>query len=122
MISSINPNSVSDAQFAKPNSHYFFGTDVHGRDLLARICYGARVSLLVGILGAAVSLVIGVSWGLVSGYVGGRTDAAMMRLVDILYSMPTIVFVIVLITALNATLAKTHALSASAVRTLQFTG
>jgi ABC-type dipeptide/oligopeptide/nickel transport system permease subunit len=122
LVSSINPNTVSDAQFAKPNSHYFFGTDVHGRDLLARICYGARISLLVGIVGAAVSLVIGVSWGLISGYVGGRTDAAMMRMVDVLYSMPTIVFVIVLITALNATLATTQTLSSSMVRTLQFTG
>jgi oligopeptide transport system permease protein len=121
-----NPNSVSDAQFAHPNSEYLFGTDVHGRDLLARICFGARVSLLVGFVGAAVSLLIGVSWGLVSGYSGGRTDSTMMRIVDILYSMPTIVFVIVLITALNATLAKMqvgpHALSASTVRTLQFTG
>jgi len=122
LVSSTNPNAVSDAQFAKPNAHYWFGTDVHGRDLLSRICYGARISLLVGLVGAAVSLVIGVSWGLVSGYAGGRTDAAMMRIVDILYSMPTIVFVIVLITALNATLAKMQGLSASAVRTLQFTG
>ncbi len=121
-ISSTNPNAVSDAQFVKPNSHYLFGTDVHGRDLLSRICYGARVSLLVGLVGAVVSLVIGVSWGLVSGYAGGRTDAAMMRIVDVLYSMPTIVFVIVLITAMNATLAKTQTLSASTVRSLQFIG
>jgi ABC-type dipeptide/oligopeptide/nickel transport system permease subunit len=122
LVSSINPNAVSDAQFAKPNSHYLFGTDVHGRDLLARICYGARISLLVGFVGAAVSLFIGVSWGLVSGYAGGRTDAAMMRVVDVLYSMPTIVFVIVLITALNAMLGKAQSLSASTVRNLQFTG
>ncbi|MGZ4964948.1 MAG: ABC transporter permease, partial [Limisphaerales bacterium] len=81
-----------------------------------------RISLLVGLVGAAVSLVIGVSWGLVSGYAGGRTDAAMMRIVDVLYSMPTIVFVIVLITAMNATLAKTQTLSASTARNLQFTG
>jgi oligopeptide transport system permease protein len=126
LVSSTNPNAVSDAQFAHPNSHYLFGTDVHGRDLLSRICYGTRISLLVGLVGAAVSLIIGVSWGLVSGYAGGRVDAAMMRVVDVLYSMPTIVFVIVLITALNATLAKMqtgpHAVSASTVRWLQFTG
>ncbi|MDB6059824.1 MAG: transporter permease [Verrucomicrobiales bacterium] len=126
LLGATNPNAVSDAQFAKPNGQYLFGTDVHGRDLLARICYGARVSLVVGVVGAAVSLVIGVSWGLVAGYVGGRTDAGMMRIVDVLYSMPTVVFVIVLITALNASLAKMqtgpHALSASTVRMLQFTG
>src|SRR5262249_36892718 len=62
-----NPNEISDAQFAHPNSEYLFGTDVHGRDLLSRICYGARISLLVGLIGAAVSFIIGVSWGLVSG-------------------------------------------------------
>jgi ABC-type dipeptide/oligopeptide/nickel transport system permease subunit len=121
-----DPNAVSDVQFGRPNSEYLFGTDVHGRDLLSRICYGARISLLVGLVGAAVSLMIGVSWGLVSGYAGGRTDSAMMRIVDVLYSMPTIVFVIVLITALNATLAKMqtgpHALPSSTVRNLQFTG
>jgi oligopeptide transport system permease protein len=122
VISSTNPNAVSDAQFVKPSARYLFGTDVHGRDLLARIVYGTRISLLVGLVGAAVSLVIGVTWGLVAGYAGGRTDAVMMRIVDVLYSMPTVVFVIVLITALNATLAKAQNLSASTVRMLQFTG
>jgi ABC-type dipeptide/oligopeptide/nickel transport system permease subunit len=63
--------------------------------------YGAQISLLVGLVGAAVSLVIGVSWGAVAGYAGGRVDGAMMRFVDILYSLPSIVFVIVLITTLE---------------------
>ncbi len=100
-LSPLEPNKISDAQFQKPNSEHWFGTDVHGRDLLARTLAGARVSLLVGAVGTAVSLVIGVLWGSISGYVGGRTDEFMMRFVDILYALPSIVFVIVLITSLE---------------------
>jgi ABC-type dipeptide/oligopeptide/nickel transport system permease subunit len=74
---------------------------VHGRDLLTRIFFGARISLLVGGVGAIVSLIIGVLWGAIAGYVGGRWDSFLMRIVDILYSMPSIVFVIVLITTLE---------------------
>jgi peptide/nickel transport system permease protein/oligopeptide transport system permease protein len=92
------PNQLSDAQFTSPSSQHWFGTDVHGRDLLARVLYGARISLLVGTLGAAVSLVIGTLWGAVAGYLGGRWDAVMMRTVDVLYSLPSIIFVIVLMT------------------------
>lgn len=120
------PDAISDAQFAAPAWQHWFGTDAHGRDLLSRVCYGARVSLLVGLVGAAVSLVIGVLWGAIAGYCGGRWDSAMMRFVDVLYSMPSVVFVIVLITALNAVLAKLragpHGLSDAQVRLLQFAG
>ncbi|HEX4120538.1 MAG TPA: ABC transporter permease [Verrucomicrobiae bacterium] len=120
------PDAVSDAQFAPPSWAHWFGTDVHGRDLLSRVCYGARVSLLVGLVGAGVSLVIGVLWGAVAGYCGGRWDGVMMRFVDVLYSMPSVVFVIVLITALNAELGALQAgprgLSAHAAGTLQFIG
>jgi oligopeptide transport system permease protein len=101
LLSPYNPVAVSDLQSSVPTAKHWFGTDVHGRDLLTRIFYGARISLLVGAVGAAVSLVIGVLWGAIAGYVGGRWDALMMRFVDILYSMPSIVFVIVLITTLE---------------------
>ncbi len=95
------PEKLSDDQFQPPNAKHWFGTDVHGRDLLSRVLYGAQISLLVGIVGAGVSLVIGVFWGAVAGYAGGRVDSAMMRFVDILYSLPSIIFVIVLITTVE---------------------
>ena len=99
-------DALSDAQFSPPSFQHWFGADVHGRDLLSRIFYGARISLLVGLVGAVVSLFIGVLWGAIAGYCGGRWDGLMMRFVDILYSMPSIVFVIVLITVLNAVFGK----------------
>jgi oligopeptide transport system permease protein len=99
---SYEPDTLSDRQFAAPSATHWFGTDDHGRDLFARVLHGARISLLVGIVGAGVSLVIGVLWGAVAGYLGGRLDNAMMRFVDVLYSLPSIVFVIVLITTLEA--------------------
>jgi len=94
----LQPNRLSDAQFQAPNPQHWFGTDVHGRDLLSRVLYGAQISLLVGIVGAGISLLFGVLWGVLAGYSGGRVDNAMMRIVDVLYSMPSIIFVIVLIT------------------------
>jgi len=96
-----DPDRLSDDQFQPPSARHWFGTDVHGRDLFSRVLYGAQISLLVGVVGAGVSLVIGVLWGAIAGYAGGRTDSAMMRFVDVLYSLPSIIFVIVLITTLE---------------------
>jgi oligopeptide transport system permease protein len=108
-----DPDRVSEAQFQPPGRVHWFGTDVHGRDLLARTVSGARISLLVGLVGAGVSLMIGVLWGAVAGYAGGRVDNVMMRIVDILYSLPSIIFVVVLITTLEGGLKQwlTSALS-----------
>jgi peptide/nickel transport system permease protein/oligopeptide transport system permease protein len=96
-----HPDALSEQQFAAPSPAHLFGTDDHGRDVFARVLHGARISLLVGLVGAGVSLVIGVLWGAIAGYVGGRLDGVMMRFVDVLYSLTSIVFVIVLITTLE---------------------
>ena len=77
------------------NGHWF-GTDVLGYDLFVRTMYGVRISLAIALIATGVSLVIGVFYGSTAGFIGGRTDAAMMRFVDVMYSMPFIFFVIVL--------------------------
>jgi len=109
-----NPDRLSDMQFAGPGIQHWFGTDVHGRDVFSRVMYGAQISLLVGLVGAVVSLVIGVLWGAIAGYVGGRVDSALMRIVDILYSLPTIIFVIVLLTTLGTLLKQSAFVQQSA--------
>jgi len=85
-----------DLGASPPSSVHLLGTDVLGRDLLSRILYGARISLLVGFIATTVALIIGVSWGIVAGYAGGKIDSAMMRIVDILYGLPFIIFIILL--------------------------
>lgn len=75
---------------------HWLGTDRLGRDLLVRTLHGLRVSLAIALLATLVSLVIGVSWGAVAGYLRGRTDALMMRAVDVLYALPQVFFVIIL--------------------------
>jgi peptide/nickel transport system permease protein/oligopeptide transport system permease protein len=91
----------SALQYAPPSWAHPFGTDLNGRDLLYRVLTGTRLSLIVGLCGAAVSLFIGTAYGLVAGYVGGRVDSAMMRFVDILYSIPRLIFILVAINAFN---------------------
>ncbi len=80
-----------------PSLRHPFGTDDQGRDLLARVLQGGRISLMVGIISTIVSLIVGVSWGAVAGFIGGRVDNIMMRIVDIIYSIPYILVVIVLL-------------------------
>ena len=104
LVSRYRPDQLSDAQFQPPTAQHWLGTDIHGRDLLVRLYCGAQVSLLVGLVGAGVSLIIGVLWGAVAGYNGGRLDGAMMRFVDVLYSMPSVILAIVLMSTLEPVL------------------
>jgi oligopeptide transport system permease protein len=85
-----------DLGASPPSSLHWLGTDVLGRDLLSRILYGARISLLVGFIATTVALIIGVSWGIIAGYFGGKIDSVMMRIVDVLYGLPFIIFIILL--------------------------
>ena len=85
-----------DLGASAPSSAHLLGTDVLGRDLFSRILYGARISLLVGFIATTVALIIGVSWGIIAGYFGGKIDSVMMRIVDVLYGLPFIIFIILL--------------------------
>ena len=100
------PYSYSDQNLMNanqsPTAEHIFGTDKHGRDLFIRVIYGARISLTVGIAASIINLVVGVVYGGISGYVGGRTDNLMMRIVDILYTIPLTLYVILLMVWLGA--------------------
>ncbi|MGD9945013.1 MAG: ABC transporter permease [Burkholderiaceae bacterium] len=87
-----------------PSAEHWFGTDELGRDILSRIIYGARISLLEGVLSVAIAMVIGIPIGVVSGYVGGRVDAVIMRLIDVLMAFPGVLLAIVIISVLGPSL------------------
>ena len=79
-----------------PSAAHWLGTDIFGRDMLTRVMYGGRVSLMVGFVATAVALVIGILWGAIAGFIGGRVDAIMMRIVDIMYALPCMIFIVLL--------------------------
>jgi oligopeptide transport system permease protein len=85
-----------DLGASPPSVEHWLGTDIFGRDQLTRIMYGSRISLMVGFIATTVALLIGVLWGATAGYIGGRTDAFMMRTVDVLYALPFTIFIILL--------------------------
>ena len=98
------PNSLDNVNWdylespPTTDNHLWFGTDVNGRDMFSRTFYGARISLAIGVLTTLVALVIGVAYGAIAGYRGGTPGELMMRVVDVLYSLPALFFVIILVT------------------------
>jgi oligopeptide transport system permease protein len=101
LLAPAGAGEVTRNSFLPPSSQHLFGTDLNGRDLLYRVLLGARISLLVGVIGASISFVVGIIYGMIAGYLGGRVDSVMMRFVDLLYSIPRLIFLLVLISALD---------------------
>jgi oligopeptide transport system permease protein len=97
----IAPDSYEKTNLAlgptAPSHAHWLGTDILGRDMLSRTLFGGCISLSVGLAATLVSVIIGVLYGAISGYVGGRLDVVMMRIVDIVYSLPFVVFVILIL-------------------------
>lgn len=85
-------------RLADPTFQHPLGTDALGRDMLARTLYGSRISIVVGLLGTLISLIIGVAYGAIAGYFGRGIDHVMMRIVDVLFSLPDILFIVILMT------------------------
>ena len=103
LLKSVPPLTAPDGSFSWRHP---MGTDRQGRDLLALTLQGGQISLMVGIIATLVSLVIGVSYGAISGYLGGRVDSLMMRLVDVLYAIPYLILVIVLLSMFKSQTAR----------------
>jgi peptide/nickel transport system permease protein len=105
LVSPYNPYIVDlDQQLLPPSLHHWLGTDNFGRDVLTRIIYGARISLVVGLVPSFISLVIGTGMGILSGYVGGRTDFVVMRLADMMIAFPSLLLAMVVMYTLGANL------------------
>lgn len=108
LVPLISPHNIEDVHWdyvlAPPSfeTGFWFGTDVNGRDLFVRTFYAGRISIAIGVLATSIAFVIGVIYGSISGYFGGRVDAVMMRICDVIYALPTLFFIVILVTVLGA--------------------
>lgn len=102
MISKYSFNEIVGDPNIAPNSQFWFGTDDLGRDIFTRLWRGGRISIALGIVGALISTIVGSIYGAISAYAGGKVDTIMMRIVEILYSIPYLLIVIILRLALDS--------------------
>ncbi|MEQ8674852.1 MAG: ABC transporter permease [Aggregatilineales bacterium] len=116
------PSGYDEVDFAAitqpPSAEHLFGTDALGRDVLSRLIYGARVSLMVSIMAQLVIVLIGVPVGIISGYSGGWVDIVIQRIVDTLYAFPSLLFIIIVMTYLQGTLQESEGVIATALSAL----
>lgn len=104
-ISPHNPYDVNlNLQFQKPGMNYILGTDMFGRDVLSRIIYGARISLIIGLVPTSISLTLGTFLGMIAGYYGSKVDFVIMRLADVVLAFPSLLLAMVVMYTLGATL------------------
>lgn len=102
-LAGVDPTAIDVTRGATPPSWaHWFGTDTLGRDLFVRVLIGGRIAITVAVVATAVALVVGVAWGAIAAYAGGRVDELMMRIVDALYGLPTVVFVIVVMAVVDS--------------------
>lgn len=105
IVSTYDPYTVDmDNQFIHPSANHICGTDFFGRDIFSRIIYGARVSLVVGLIPTIISMTIGIVLGMISGYIGGKTDYIIMRFADICMAFPSLLLAMVVMYTLGASL------------------
>ncbi len=105
LIAPYDPYKVNlNLQFQNPSSTYWIGTDMYGRDVLSRIIYGSRISLLIAFVPTTISMFIGIILGIISGYYGGKTDFIIMTISDIVLSFPSLLLAMVVMYTLGASL------------------
>ncbi|MFC5371244.1 ABC transporter permease [Brevundimonas faecalis] len=108
LVPALSPHDIVEVNWSHVlsppsfSSGFWFGTDVNGRDLMVRTFYAGRISLAIGLLATAIAFVIGVVYGSISGFFGGRVDAVMMRICDVIYALPTLFFIVILVTVFRA--------------------
>ncbi len=111
------PYAYDEADFLSiaqwPSKAHWFGTDALGRDLYVRVLYGARISLSIGVVAALVNMVIGVLYGGIAGYFGGKVDNVMMRIVDIIIALPSLLYTILLMMLMGSNVVRRFSMSRS---------